>query len=337
MTRILPPPDWWNPNLTGDESRMAVWSFVGAQRRMNVKTQHAKLANMLSVLGAKVEAGTATRREQLFVARGGLSYRDEADRGRAAISRRARNNQNSDYLNFKKTHATGCSVEGCALQPSANPMISLMDHDHRDPSTKVDNVTRMTGEERAAEVAKTDCTCLWHHFLHTREQKGYQPIGKSRILKPMHQVLLEWKEYTGCEHPLHASMPYATLVPSAAEDPLMYGFLQISHVERPFRACYKKVERNDQLRDLKSGAAVVHCYFCHRLYTMCERSKLTGGLHSASEYATLLRQSPAFIQHFEESTTNVDWVAMRAKTHENMSKAATERNLARKRKRDSEQ
>ncbi len=91
----------------------------------------------------------------------------------------------------------------------------------------------------------------------------------------------------------------------------MYGFLEVSHVHR--RSVKGTESDRDRLANLVDSTAVVHCRFCHKLYTICEFAKLYDTPMCQDQFAKLLVQAPAFVQHFEQSTQGYDWAAERAK------------------------
>ncbi len=182
----------------------------------------------------------------------------------------------------------------------------LLQYDHREDEEKTDCVSSLFGSAREAEVQKTDCKCAWHHFMHTRVQMGYTPDGKYCTNTGLKLQLRKRKEKTGCQHPLHKGMPYSSLVPSSCDDPLVYGFLDVSHV-RLGRTASKTHGEAQLLADLDSGAAVIHCKFCHFLYTVCENAMKFSSAKSQYYFSVLLRKLPAFVQHFDESTAGFDW------------------------------
>ena len=102
-------------------------------------------------------------------------------------------------------------------------------------------------------------------------------------------------------------MPYAAMFPSPDSDPTAIGFLDVSHVvlgQTPLTgAKYTKL-----LRDLESGDAVVHCKFCHKLYTLCERRHFSDAPLTQYEFALCLKMFPAFVHHFDIATGGFDWV-----------------------------
>ena len=138
-------------------------------------------------------------------------------------------------------------------------------------------------------------------------------------------------------------MPYASLVPQAVNDPLVRGFLEVAHLvrgENP-RLTDNESRCGSHLYHLIAQKAVVMCTFCHILSTMLEdyamellkpktedRAPLT-----SYHYQTFERLSGGvgieFIDHFRQSTKDVDWGAITAKERSNQSAAA--RNRKRKR------
>ena len=116
--------------------------------------------------------------------------------------------------------------------------------------------------------------------------------------------LARYKERTGCEHPCHHNMSYATLVPGADVDPLMYGFLEVSHFNRG-----NEDIRGTGLEDVQRGLAEIHCKFCHRLFTLCEDAQMYDTEFTQHQYAQLLKYNPAFVQYFIEKTIGFDWKA----------------------------
>jgi hypothetical protein len=108
----------------------------------------------------------------------------------------------------------GCSVPGCLL--AVCEFTTLLESDHRDDTEKCGNIANLHGFARVEEMKKTDPKCMWHHFEHTRVQRGDVP--SSDLPDGFRKDLAQYKERVGCEHPNHNAMPYAGLVRSAIED-----------------------------------------------------------------------------------------------------------------------
>jgi len=340
-----PTPAWMAKRaMKGDspDAAIAGWKAMTRRRRQRWWKYDSDAKARIAAAVAKVAAGTADARAANYATRGG--YRAHASKEDAAAAREeegriAAHRKSQDTLEFRLQHAKGCSVEGCPLAPpkDGEPLVPLrlLEHDHVDQATKVAKVTTLKGNARAAELEKTQCMCMWHHFLRTREQRGHRPVlDPSAIQRRTKEALAVamWKERVHCEHPLHGSMPYASLVPSASDDPLMYGFLHASHVMRGGLHNTNFKRRSDTvLSDLASGAAVVHCKFCHALWTLAEDAQLADTPLTQHQYGLL---PPAFVEHFKEKTAGFDWEAERIRICARTSNGLLAANRRKKRKRE---
>lgn len=309
-TLFLPPPEWRAHCRAQDMSIPAMetlWAEMTRDQRRSWIRRQTKIANAR----ARVEAGTASIRETLYAQRGGHQRHatDEERKSAKQAAIRSRDlRRSSSALAFKKSTAVGCVVDECPLHEevdtSSAPWITLLEYDHRDASEKVAMVSLLHGVEREIEHAKTDTKCLWHHHLHTRHSGDWKIASK--LPRKFQRQIAAIKESKGCEHPVHKTMEYAALVPSSNDDPLVHGFLHVSHI----RLDVKEVVRPSysvKLDHLNAGSAVIHCAFCHRLWTACEHAKIFDTPVSRHHFDLLLKRSPAFVQHFEESTVGIDW------------------------------
>lgn len=257
-------------------------------------------------------------------------HSDPVERGRTAATNRSMEYNANDALQFRLRYARGCSVAGCPLgpivggdTPNSQPLLCILEHDHRNPEEKVDGVMMLSGSAREQEVAKTDCKCLWHHAIHTREHTGVQAASEPRSTRTHDTIELRHRrDRTRCEHPLHDSMSYASLVPTSAVDPLVFSFMTVTQI-----SC-RRIDTNSssRLTELELGQARIFCRFCHAIHRMCGRWKTSNikGVTS-HDYELLLRTTPAFIQCFDDMTSDVDWTAQAQATKKKMSDAAKSR------------
>ncbi len=279
---------------------LKLWCSMSFGQRHNFRRRLITLKKVRK----KVSAGSTDPR-LVRAASTGIYRRthDSAEAAERQWDEDKRNRHSKRWLDFRQSNATGCSVPGCVLQgPLCLALVPLIEHDHVDDSSKLGEMSHMPLKKRDAELQKTICVCLWHHQLHTRVQNGIKPAvdrpGGAR------RKLSFRKEQLGCQHPLHSSMVYASLVPAAKDDPLMYGFLHVSHVSVGPKADHKD---SSKIRDLDRGAAVIHCAFCHKLYTVLEYSKLHARAASRAYEAAMRAKFPEFCAHFDSATAGTDW------------------------------
>lgn len=238
-----------------------------------------------------------------------------------AAQRAASDRRSADRLAFRLQNAKGCSAAQCPLAEGSTPVpLVLLEHDHLDGVEKVASVTAMSGKARQEEAEKTVCLCLWHHHLHTRDQRGDRPVSQRKELSPIKQAVLLWKEMVHCEHPCHDSMPYAKLVPEVEEDDRIASFLDVSHLKRGrvYNSAYRSVL---QLADLLSEEAVVHCKMCHALWTFCEHAMLYDTPRTRHQKGVMEQHFGAFQRHFDGVTEGFDWAAERIRLRTRQSKA----------------
>ncbi len=292
--------------------------------RRDIARLPALRAATVAAAQAKIDHGTADSRAETIVRQGGYRLHSDAAAAKSAAleSKQANRDRLSlDRLAFRKLHAAGCIEDGCPLSgEQGDVLLPLLQHDHRDDTEKVGTVTALWGEERMIELQKTGCKCLWHHFLHTRVQMNYGPASKRRDASKREFALL--KERTGCQHPCHERMPYTSLVPSASDDPLMYGFLHVSHV---FRCLAEKRSDEENLLHLQTGVAVIHCHFCHALWTALEDAATCTTPLAQHNRNALLEAVPSFVMHFDQTTHEFDWSAARAQKSANITASQLKR------------
>jgi hypothetical protein len=339
-----PTPTWVERRTSKGESEeeaLASWLALTPSQRNQRWVHERKKPRLLAAAKAKVEAGIASFRIANHAARGGKKMHDtpeEAATAQLESNRLRIHRQSQDRLEFRREHAKGCSVEGCPLAPpeeGESPVIlSLLEHLHVDPKSKVDSVTKLTGEARMEELEKTQCLCLWHAFVRIRESRGFRPFGCGAAPGDQRQLTMQ-KESAHCEHPHHAAMPYASLVPRPDDDPLVHGFLDVSHVLRG--GDHRHASGEDRVAqyfdDIASGAAVIHCTFCHALWTLAENAHLSDTPFVQQQYRLL---PVAFVEHFKQKTAGFDWDAERARLGALISKANTGKKKPRKQKRKRE-
>jgi hypothetical protein len=283
------------------EARLAVKSANLARRKRGDRLQAALQA---------VADGTASNRKRLFAESGGRALHGTPEAAAAAyvILRKAvQDRRSAQTLADRLKYSTGCITEGCLLAAEHHPMLTLLEQHHRDPTTKILDVWSLYGEARMIELPKTDCLCAWHHYLETAA--AYEHNSNDEVENGRLEVRLA-RQGKGCEHPYHNQMPYAPLVPVAPVPVRMLGFFHVSHVRLGVKRSTQPTSP-EQIEDLESGAAVVHCKFCHLFWGLCERNSLFTSPYLSHELGRLLRLSPAFIVHFHERTTGFDWAERR--------------------------
>lgn len=236
-------------------------------------------------------------------------------------------------LAHNKARKQGCSVSGCALEKCT--LLKLQHDDHVDRSEKTGSLDRLTGTALSTEIAKVQTLCLWHHFVKTRDELNFQPVdARPRTTQDARVTLGLYKQDVGCQCPLHASMPYADIVPSAETDARLYAFLHVSHVNRLTKT---DTSAESLMSDLQADPprAYVYCAFCHALWTLCEDAKASHpGVPYTSDQIQELQSmgvGQAFLEHFESLTKDVDWIGVRVRK----SLKLIENNASRKRLRDS--
>ena len=333
-----PAPSWVHRLSKGGNRSMAelrvMWGELSIKQRRSRWLNEVMKENLLAKSRKAVEKGKANARTRNLVTKGGnvCHGKDNDARLMYEVERHKRKCHltSQDTLDFRLRAARGCCEHGCPLGPpkdgeNAVPL-SLLEHDHVDPATKTTLVTWLTGAAREDELKKTVCRCLWHHFVRTREQLNHRSVEERALTQRVENTkVAEWKEYTHCQHPHHSQMPYASLVPSAHEDPLMVGFLNVSplHLQPvPFR---ERSTGEKRLELLETGTALVFCKFCRALYRQCERSKLAATPFALHQMPLLKRVSPEFVDHFEKATAGFDWAAEHRRLSDRMVKGNNKR------------
>jgi hypothetical protein len=200
------------------------------------------------------------------------------------------------WLSFCIQHLVGCPLAWKEGHSQEERLFCPLQCDNigRDSKERVVSYLKGRGwEAMVAEFNQCRVVCVWHHHKRTPADRGDQPAdvkapgrdGASGLLK------LE-KMLRGCEHPLHSSMPYHSIVSvmgsldPSQQLPVM-GFLHVSHKKRapPGQTANYKLSKQKKLEDLQSGKAVVHCGFCHHLWTMCEKAQLYGMPYATHRFA----------------------------------------------------
>lgn len=301
---------------TQDEIEQEWKGFTYAQRRK--RWDHARQKQRtLEAAQAAVAAGTASLRTASYATRGGYRHHATLELGHQISLKENNRRVSEDRLQFRLKHATGCVFPGCPLGPQegSEVLFTLLEHGHIDPTKKKGVVTAMKGLAREQELLKTRCLCIWHHCVHVREVRLSSNGKRTVKVADDRRLLQQTKQVNRCEHPLHASMPYASLVD--ADHPVYVGFLDISHVRRGLTTtCMRGMTPRaataiELLLDHRNEKASVHCKFCHKLYTLCEDAMLSDAPLTQQQYALLLKKHPAFVQHFHEQTNGFDWAAER--------------------------
>ena len=304
----------WRRHIQSEAGRQAIWNTLSNPERRgawkNTYNAEKRLRKMQAALTPE-----SSRYHQTFVRQGGWN-RSNIPASDKAMARRQRRLvylkvDSEKLLTFQLQTTPGCTYRGCVLGPISRSVanqtviLALYHHDHIDRMTKISCVTKLLPGDRATELAKTQVLCLWHHFLKTRIDLGL--TGDVATL--LYPELLAEKMRRGCQHPLHCVMPYASMVPRQTDDIKFSGFFHVSHVTRGYEhtKLSGKARFEMLLHHLISSVAVVHCWFCHVLYTSCERAMLHDLPFTQRQYEQLLVQHPAFVQHFHEVTAGFDW------------------------------
>jgi len=262
-------------------------------------------------------------------------HRHHGDEEVAAASARASHaaavqRQSASRLAFHAANTKGCAVDGCALAPGASQLLpaGLFVYARRDGHGKTGVSWSLDEAKQQAALAEMDCLCLWHFFVRGREQQqrsdeekeeeGNAPSSSRSQPSSATSRLSTLKAATvACQHPVHAFMPYATLVLSPAGEDA--GFFAAALCRQP-GGLPRRIGGETvavRLRELEAGTARFECKFCRQLTTMCERAKMHDTVNCQAQFQLLLRLAPAFVQHFEEATADVDWAAECARLNAN--------------------
>jgi hypothetical protein len=327
MSIIAPPPEAWIERMVerkefSRKDAVSMWKgtagwwgkgFTYKQRIRQIRHEREK-AELLARAQAKVADGTADARTRTFALNGG--YRRHADLlvGRKINRRETSVKFSAKRLEFRLQHAKGCVVGGCPLAPNDQvPLLILLEHDHINPASKRSIVTKSGISDRAREeeVKKTQCLCLWHHFVKTRQERRIRPISEIGPSERNYE-LAKLKATLGCTHPCHAIMPYSSLVPSGDVDDHVYAFLQVAYLLPGANPLDHNA--SSHLENIANGKAQVYCKFCRCLYTMAEDAHLSESPHSMQQFQLLEARFPAFVTHFREKTAGFDWISHRART-----------------------
>lgn len=343
-TRALPPPPEWNKSLTDPKERYDLWDSLGFVKRNIIKSSIKRSARSLERAQKAVADGTASRIVARYAAQippAKHATPEIAAAAKYATTAAYRVRIGLERLEFRRHASLGCVIENCPLTqpPPGHPRIlfSLLEHDHRNKDEKMFPVLEagLSLQQRLQELPKTDCKCLWHHFLHTSKQMKIKTVTASENRR-LFARLAKQKLRSGCQHPLHDRMPYAMLIDQ--ENETRFAFFEVSHIHRgSATARLPRSTRAHRLNDLAAGIAVVHCRFCHRLYTLCERAMLSPSApHTQYELEMLRSQFPAFVADFESNTSDFDWDAERDRLSKNASEKKKAYWATRKRKRGKE-
>jgi hypothetical protein len=231
-------------------------------------------------------------------------------------------NEECDCLGERGTAATTHRV---VPLPEVRHPFTLFEFDHlvdgRYTTGKVLH-NRRNEVRRVKEYIKCRVSCRLCHLVHTQLQSDVRRLGV--LPAGSYKELVMYKLQTGCQHKTHLLMPYG---PGQHVDSMMqagvggngelyHQFLQRSCVFRGYattnsmenqrqtlaeadvlrRADRSKTtfqHRNDlrgaiHMADVKRGSAVIHCAYCHALYTLCEQYQLTpNSPYVAAEYEFL--------------------------------------------------
>ena len=309
-----PVPEWWKPE-SSQSQRMDSWVAMTSDQRKALKFRHAKhekfLAETRATVALQLARGeTPTQRVMGFCERG---VRDHiSDEGRVAARAESQARTSAKNANQRLENGSpGCTVASCPLAVGTAPLFDLIERNHRDRSTKVGCVSLMNGAARQHEMEKVEDLCKYHHFQKTALQVGYRDRPVAPDDSSDSAQLITLKRRSGCWHPMHDQMPYASLLNLEA-DPTAVGFLDVSHVHR---ASGEKRKRTDEQRmdDLVGCVAEIHCRFCHALWTMLERWKTYDTAFGRDQSAKLQAAHPGFVSHFEDATAGYDWAAERTR------------------------
>lgn len=321
MSKIKPPPSWWMEARLQEgmprELIISKWEVDTTRaKRTAIRLRAAKKAQRLEDAKRRIANGAADVRTLNFVKNGGFKKhktRKDALRAQREVVKAAHARRSEERLKFRQRTSTRCANVNCVIGSTpGTSFFSFLDYDHLKQSTKIKEISQLCGDARKAELPKTEVKCLFHHFLHTRSQLGYA-AADSRSTK-VETDIAELKGHKGCQHPHHAKMQYASMVPSFDEDPRIYGFLNVTYLKPTRRTAKRNGSRHydKMIRSLESGEAIVLCHFCYKLYALCSDAKFRDTATTQHQFALLKQHHPEFIEHFEQCTTDVDWNAERA-------------------------
>lgn len=322
-TPLHTPPPSWRRKVKDPVERLEQWKAATQLQRRGAWYMARRVSNLVQTMTARLQENPEDLRARSYLEkrRKIAAYRQAPivspskvifESVKSSCSRYTLNGSR-ELLDFKRKHVLGCTVDGCVMGPGLmEPIMCLFQHDHVVRETKKHSVTCLRGAAREKELKKTQVLCVWHHWLKTHHERNEYHAAVRR--HHPHRELGLYKMRVGCQHPLHASMPYASMVPSAEQERSVVGFLHVSHLTLT-TTNQERLEIGDphslKLADLKTGAAAVHCDFCHKLYTLCEQSKQMDAPYTKHEFAKLVRRYPAFVQHFDETTAGHDWMVRR--------------------------
>lgn len=332
--KVPPPPDWIERVLRrgtypSAEAATAVWYTDTKVRDSGRRTHNIRLRVRAA---AVVKAAAGDVRSINLLAKDGNTHhpnRAACEAANLAGSVHSNARASAKNLALQLKHAR-CSIDGCPLS-NGEQLVRLL-HFTRTTGEKGPPVTRLRGDTREAEVRKSTRLCIYHH--HNRLKHRMKPAGGSYAMSIAYASLRRIKEEKGCEYPHHDSMPYASLVPKPDMDPTIYGFFEVSHVRRG-RA--RKLLSNEELvADINRGDAVVHCKFCHALYTLCESAQMYTTPSTQHQFGKLRAAHPEFVAHFEQATSGFDWGAEKERIGSLISKGKKRRHGETKEREDEE-
>lgn len=291
-------------------SRKAIdvqWSGMKKEKRRLAHKQNANIERAKQ----RMNEGASDIRTLNFVTRKGRRRHKTKRESQLAQERATREyleRKSKSWLDFKEKNANRCSEKGCVIGSTPETTFAcFLDFDHVDPSTKVERLAVLKGATREAELPKTVVRCLWHHFLHTRDDRRYAPVSERRGFAA--PALGTLKEKRGCQHPLHSTMPYAAMIPSADRDLLVVGFFGVTRLRLVHKSGRTVSYHGNLLNAIEAEEAVIHCNFCHKLYRLCGNAQIHETSTTRQQFLHLKKYHPAFVEHFEKQTAGYNWEA----------------------------
>jgi len=309
-----PPPSW--KSRSDESERIESYNVISPNEKRKAWASMIERRKRLEWLKARLLENPSDSRSKTIVKNGGRRKYTDATASNAAdyqSRRQSWHRRSMEDLAFRQKYAKGCSYVGCVLAPAAEStrasdvLFTLLEHDHIERQTKVACVTNLTGDARMKELEKTQVLCIWHHFLKTRDEIGREVdvVNNEKITVKVRC----YKMSVGCQHPLHSTMSYASMIPIVQQDIKMSGFLHVTHVHR---GVARQLKAEAQMEDIQNNKAVIYCKMCHSLYTLCQNAHVhPDSPLTQHQYQLLQVQTPAFVAHFEIANSEFDWSAER--------------------------
>ena len=328
-----PPPAYWIrktcPTASAEDA-MTRWRLLDGKTRGAEVRQQKRHEDSMAYRAGKTDSRSLT-----FLAQGGANRQHDS-----AVDRQSWNNKRAvarksvAWLLFLRQKMLGCSVAGCPLGPVAGvePIFALLNWDHL--HDKLEMVYKLSASQWEKEIAKCRVMCLWHHHLVTAQQRGFRTLAELKSSTGTKQCTLfaEHKLATGCQHPQHYALPYSSLW---IVHPHLHSFLQRSQILRGVATLPEnKIKQGEQraamhLDHCSRGLAVIHCHFCHALYTRLEAEIANSSPFLRAEVVKIAQRYPEFVREFvtKQSVINFDWKGYAEEAADKISKSKSRNEL----------